>query len=317
MIWQSVIRTNIVLCGVLILVLKVFLHTDEGIDKIMPIHCGPGYVSLWSQENLFLHLQIYLFSFSHSSDYRFCWVSLWQPGGKIWNFNNFLTNLVLSRNIKLIRWCAVVVIKHREFSIVKSGGMKLYKFLKRNQSLFETIIYAKKTLKGWSHCCWFTWAHPFWDRTKVKLGLLFFSFFFLDQLSGNKKNILDLIFFLIPDGTINFDRVTLTVTFELHCENFNFAHYFLTISMIYRHRAFIFDMCVPYDKTFYGTINFDHVTLTVTFDDIRKTLTLHDSFLTVRHRAFILSKCVLYDKTFPLGLLILITWPWPRPLTYI
>ena len=43
-----------------------------------------------------------------------------------------------------------------------------------------------------------------------------------------------------------FDHVTLTVTFDLHLENFNFAHNFLTI----RHRAFIFGMCVPYDKTF-------------------------------------------------------------------
>ena len=36
------------------------------------------------------------------------------------------------------------------------------------------------------------------------------------------------------------------MTFDLHFENFNSAHNFLTI----RHRAFIFGMCVPYDKTF-------------------------------------------------------------------
>ena len=47
----------------------------------------------------------------------------------------------------------------------------------------------------------------------------------------------------LSSGTINFDYVTLTVTFDLHLENFNFAHNFLTI----RHRAFKFNMCVPYD----------------------------------------------------------------------
>ena len=48
----------------------------------------------------------------------------------------------------------------------------------------------------------------------------------------------------LSDGTINFDPVTLT--FDLHMKNFNFAHNFLTI----RHRDFIFDMCAPSDKTF-------------------------------------------------------------------
>ena len=47
----------------------------------------------------------------------------------------------------------------------------------------------------------------------------------------------------LSGGIINFDNVTLTVTFDLHLENFNSAHYFLTI----RDRAFIFGMCVPYD----------------------------------------------------------------------
>ena len=40
--------------------------------------------------------------------------------------------------------------------------------------------------------------------------------------------------------------MTLTVTFDLHLENFNSAHNFLTTG----HKAFIFGMCVPYDKTF-------------------------------------------------------------------
>ena len=47
-------------------------------------------------------------------------------------------------------------------------------------------------------------------------------------------------------GTINFDPVTLTVPFDLHLENFNSAHNFLTA----RHRAFILSKCVLYDKTF-------------------------------------------------------------------
>ena len=73
--------------------------------------------------------------------------------------------------------------------------------------------------------------------------------------------------------------MTLTVTFDLHLENFNFVHNFLTI----RHRAFIFGMCVPYDKTFpMVPLNFDHVTLTVTFDLHLKNINSAHNFLTVR-----------------------------------
>ena len=50
----------------------------------------------------------------------------------------------------------------------------------------------------------------------------------------------------LSNGTKNFDHVTLAVTFDLYLENFNSANNFLTI----RHRAFVFGMCVPYDKTF-------------------------------------------------------------------
>ena len=59
-------------------------------------------------------------------------------------------------------------------------------------------------------------------------------------------------------------------------------------------------------RSFYGTLNFDHVTVTVTFDLHLKTVNSAYNFLTVRHLAFILSKCVLYDQTFPVGLLIVI-----------
>ena len=48
------------------------------------------------------------------------------------------------------------------------------------------------------------------------------------------------------DGTINFEHVTLTVTFDLHLDNFNSPQNFPTI----RHRNFIFGVCVPYIKTF-------------------------------------------------------------------
>ena len=91
------------------------------------------------------------------------------------------------------------------------------------------------------------------------------------------------------------------MTFDLHLENFNSAHKFLTI----RHRAFIFDMCVPYDNLSDSTcaINFDHVTLTMTFDLHLENFNSAHNILAIRHWAFILSRCVFYDKTFPMGLL--------------
>ena len=100
------------------------------------------------------------------------------------------------------------------------------------------------------------------------------------------------------DGTITFDHVTLTVTFDLQLENFNFAHNFLTI----RHRAFIFSVCVPYDDLSDGTINFDHMTTTVTFDLYLENFNFAHNFLRIRHRAFMCSKCGVYDKTFSMGL---------------
>ena len=45
---------------------------------------------------------------------------------------------------------------------------------------------------------------------------------------------------------MNFEHVTLTVTFDLLLKNFNIGHNFL----ILRDGAMIFDMCVPYDKAF-------------------------------------------------------------------
>ena len=45
---------------------------------------------------------------------------------------------------------------------------------------------------------------------------------------------------------MNFELVTLTVTFDLLLKNFNICHIFFIV----RDRAFIFGMCIPYDKTF-------------------------------------------------------------------
>ena len=73
--------------------------------------------------------------------------------------------------------------------------------------------------------------------------------------------------------------MTLTMTFHLLLKNFNSVHNFLTI----RDRAFIFGMCVPYDKTFLIVpLNFDHMTLTVTFDLHLENFNSTHNFLTIR-----------------------------------
>ena len=83
---------------------------------------------------------------------------------------------------------------------------------------------------------------------------------------------------------MNFDHVTLTVTYDLHLKNVNSAHNFLTV----RHRAFILGKCVLYDKDLSGgTTNFDHVTLTVTFDLHLKNFNSARNFPTITDRAFI------------------------------
>ena len=45
---------------------------------------------------------------------------------------------------------------------------------------------------------------------------------------------------------MNFELVTLTMTFDLLLKNFDIGHSFF----IERDKAFIFGMCIPYDKTF-------------------------------------------------------------------
>ena len=45
---------------------------------------------------------------------------------------------------------------------------------------------------------------------------------------------------------MNFELVTLTVTFDLLLKKINIGHNFFIV----RDRALIFGMCIPYDKTF-------------------------------------------------------------------
>ena len=65
-----------------------------------------------------------------------------------------------------------------------------------------------------------------------------------------------------------------------------------------------------------GTINFELVTLTVTFDLLLKNFNIGHNFFIVRDRAFIFGMWIPYDKTFPTEPFILNMWPWPWPLTY-
>ena len=71
--------------------------------------------------------------------------------------------------------------------------------------------------------CVFLMTRPFWWSHK-------FWFYYLDH---------DL-----SDGTINFDHVTLT--FDLHLENFNFTHNFLTIRHMFSYLTCVFLMIRPF-----------------------------------------------------------------------
>ena len=82
---------------------------------------------------------------------------------------------------------------------------------------------------------------------------------------------------------MNFEHVTLTVTFDLLLKNFIISRNFL----ILRDRAFVLGMCVPCD-------NFEHVTLT--FDLLLKNFIISRNFLILRDRAFVLGMCVSCDK---------------------
>ena len=102
----------------------------------------------------------------------------------------------------------------------------------------------------------------------------------------------------LSNGTINFELVTLTVTFDLHLKKFNISHNFFILG----DRAFIFDMCDHYDKTF-QTVQMYHKFWTCDLDSdlwptFEKTLTLAITFI-LRDKAFIFHMCDPYDKTFP------------------
>ena len=93
---------------------------------------------------------------------------------------------------------------------------------------------------------------------------------------------------------MTFEHLTLTVTFDIHLENFNsknFSPYDIGLSYF----AFVFFFL---QYLFVGTINFGHVTLTLTFDLHLDKFNSPQNFLTIRHRTFIFGVCVPYIKTF-------------------
>ena len=64
-------------------------------------------------------------------------------------------------------------------------------------------------------------------------------------------------------------------------------------------------------------MNFEHVTLTVTFDLLFwKSFIISRNFLILRDRAFVLGICVPCDKAFQTVPKNFKMWPWPWPLTY-
>jgi hypothetical protein len=79
-------------------------------------------------------------------------------------------------------------------------------------------------------------------------------------------------------------------------------------------RAFIFHMCVPYDKTFLLVPKF--VTLTLKFDSLFKNFNIGHIFWMASDRAFIFHMCVPYEKTFLLVPNFLTLWSWPWSLAH-
>jgi hypothetical protein len=83
-------------------------------------------------------------------------------------------------------------------------------------------------------------------------------------------------------GAYSFWPVRLFVC--LSAKKINIGHIFSKVS----DRAFIFHMCVLYDKTFsIGTNVFDLVTLTLKFDPLFKNFDISHIFSMARDRAFI------------------------------
>ena len=75
-------------------------------------------------------------------------------------------------------------------------------------------------------------------------------------------------------------------------------------------------MCTLWQGLSNGTINFELVTLTVTFDLLLKNFNICHKFFILWDKAFIFGSCVPYDEAFPMVQYILSVWPWPWPLTY-
>jgi hypothetical protein len=151
--------------------------------------------------------------------------------------------------------------------------------------------------------------------------------------------------FLCPrierSGSYSFLPVRLSV-----CKSFNIGHIFWMVS----DNAFIFHMCVPYDKTFLLVLIFFYL-LTLKFDPLfknfnighifwmandkdficvflmtrpfywslthfSKTFNIGHIFWMASDRAFIFHVCVPYDKNFLLVPKVFTLWPWPWSLTH-
>ena len=99
----------------------------------------------------------------------------------------------------------------------------------------------------------FWWYHQFWKMWPWPWSFTYFwnTFNIGHNLSYPKRcgfHILHVcsLWQGLSDGTIIFERVTLTLTFELLLKKSNIGHNLF----ILKGMAFIFDMCVFYDKAF-------------------------------------------------------------------
>jgi hypothetical protein len=107
-----------------------------------------------------------------------------------------------------------------------------------------------------------------------------------------------------------FDLVALTLKFYPLFKNFNIGHIFWMAS----DRAFIFHVCVLYDKTFLLVPNF--LTLWPWSLTLFKKFNIGHTFWVASDRAFIFHMCVPYDKNFLWVPKFLTLWPWPWSFTH-
>ena len=81
-------------------------HVSHSWVLLLKQHIDQGVTTVWSEAILFICLATFnILLFSHSSDNRFFWNFCMEIIVKLLKK---LTNFVPSRNIKTIRWCAVV-----------------------------------------------------------------------------------------------------------------------------------------------------------------------------------------------------------------